>query len=107
MVRSAPTSVAVASGRSITSETAISRAPARRAAITVRQPLANHEAAVPAFEVVMKVGAADPAGAEAYQHLPRPDLRVFGRFDTKVFLGMNAACKHVLSRSNVERPSRC
>src|SRR6185436_500172 len=54
----------------------------------------HDEAAVLAFEVVVEVGAADAAGAEAKQHLARADVRHVERLDPQILLGVNPACEH-------------
>ena len=43
----------------------------------------------------MQIGAADAAGAKAQQHFPRPGIGNVGGLDAQVFLGVDAAGKHV------------
>jgi hypothetical protein len=58
------------------------------------QRLADHEAAVAALEIVVKIGAADAPGAKAHQHLAGTHGRHRLGFDSQIFLRMDRARQH-------------
>ena len=66
----------------------------RRCLVARNQWFPHDEAAVPALEVVMQIGAADSAGAELQQHLTRTRLRHVGLLDAQIVFCVNSTSKH-------------
>ena len=70
----------------------------RNGSFVVREPLIpGHEASVAPLEVVMEIGPANAASAEAQQYLPGTDVGHIDRLDPQIVLGVNSASKHVSS----------
>ncbi len=79
----------------------------RRRLVPGNQRLAHDEVAVAALEVVVEIGAADAAGAEAQQHLAGADRRHFRVLDAQVFLCVDPASQHGASLGALAAPSLC
>src|SRR3989442_1118623 len=93
-VRAAPTLRAVSSGRSSTSDALADLRDDARSLVSGNERLADDEASIPAFEVIVQIGAADAARAEPDQHLARSDLGFRLWLYAQVFLRVNTASQH-------------
>src|SRR5207253_6154811 len=65
-----------------------------RSLVSGNERLADDEASIPAFEVIVQIGAADAARAEPDQHLARSDLGFRLWLYAQVFLRVNTASQH-------------